>query len=483
MPRLRIKNGPAQGKTYELTKEVTRLGRESDVQVLDTAASREHAEIFAIGDMFFVRDLGSRNGTLLNEEQLPPQDQSLLRMGDLIRIGSTEIVFEEALPKPADAPEFTTEEEDLGATVELSLEAGKLGDASQGAADAGLHFSVLYHMAKAISSAFGERGLMEKLCEITLQATPAEAVYVFVRDEGKLVPRAHKRRAEKSELKISSTIVKRAIQHNRAILVSDASSDSRFSASSSVVMKGIQSVICAPLLAHDRVAGVIYLHSSTIEHVFTDDHLRLVTALALQAAVAMEAIRAQEEARQQLLSVFHTLIGAHEGASQTAHAGHSERVYACAQSICKALEVPAAEAHKVELAALLHQIGKIGAPEGAFERAEQRYEFATTGAEMLRHIEGLSEVAAAVEAHLERLDGSGGPRKLVGHQVPRAARIVGLADEFTRRLEAAGEGPKRSGAIKRILMSLHDEVGNDRYDADIFNALVVALRTGALKLS
>ena len=37
---------------------------------LDTAASRHHAEVFAVGDMFFLRDLGSRNGTYLNEERL-----------------------------------------------------------------------------------------------------------------------------------------------------------------------------------------------------------------------------------------------------------------------------------------------------------------------------------------------------------------------------------------------------------------------------
>ena len=93
--------------------------------------------------------------------------------------------------------------------------------------------------------------------------------------------------------------------------------------------------------------------------------------------------------------------------------------------------------------------------------------------------EGLETAAAAVEAHLERLDGSGGPKHLVGGQVPRSARIVGLADEFTRRL-ASAVGESRSGAVKQALMSLNQEVP-DRYDAEAFNGLVVALRTGALR--
>lgn len=478
MPQLRVKNGPAQGKTYDLSREVTQLGREAEVQVLDTAASRHHAEIFAIGDMYFLRDLESRNGTLLNEEPITSEDQALLRVGDLIRIGSTQIVFEEKAAKRDDEPEFTSGEEDFGATMELSLDADRM--AAAGDEEASLHFAVLYDVAKAISQTYDVRTLMQKVCEITLQATRADGVYVFTREEAKLVPVAHQRRRGRKTLKISATIVKRSIQHRRAILVSDALSDTRFSASSSVVMKGIRSVICAPLTAHDQIGGVLYLHSATLEGAFTDDHLRLVTAIALEAAVAMEAVVAREKSRQQLTSVFRTLISAYETGSPTATTGHSDHVHACATAICQAIELPRAEAEHIELAALLHEIGRIGAPEGAFDRAENRYDYATLGAQMLRKIDGLGDTAAAVEGHLERLDGSGGPSRLVGHQIARSARIVGLADEFTRRLRAAADAGSRSAAIKQALMSLNQEVPG-RYDAEAFNGLVVALRTGALQ--
>ena len=480
MPQLRVKNGPAQGKTYELSNEVTQLGREADVQILDTAASRHHAEVFAIGDMYFLRDLKSRNGTILNEEPLGEDDQALLRVGDLIRIGSTQVVFEEPVAQAEKMPEFTSGEEDFGATVELRLDAEQLAEAAPGVGETSLHFAVLYDVAKAISKAFDARSLMQEVCDITLKATRADGVYVFEREAGKLVPVAHQRRGERREVKISSTIIKRSLQHNRSVLVSDALSDSRFSASSSVVMRGIRSVICAPLLARDRVGGVLYLHSSSVEGAFTDEHLRLVTAIGLEAAVALEAMRAHERSRRQLTSVFRTLITAYEQGSPTAVEGHSERVHACARAVCQALEVPAAEAHTVELAALLHEIGKIGAPEGAFAREENLHAYAALGAGMLRKIEGLEAVAAGVEAHLERLDGTGGPRGLVGHQIPRAARVVGLADEFVRRLAGPGGGVKRSEAIKQALMALNHEVPG-RYDAEAFNGLVVALRTGTLQ--
>ncbi|MFW6108177.1 MAG: HD domain-containing phosphohydrolase [bacterium] len=481
MPQLRVKNGPAEGKTYELNKEVVQLGREAEIQVLDTAASRHHAEVFAIGDMFFLRDLDSRNGTYLNEERITSDDQALLRVGDLIRIGSTQVVFEEAAPaREEPVPDFTSGEEDYGATMELALDAEGLAGTAATDEEASLHFAVLYDVAKAASEAFDVTGLLQKVCDIALGATRADGVYAFTRQESKLVPVAHARRpGGRKEPKISSTIVKRSLQHRRAVLVSDASRDTRFSASSSVVMKGIRSAICAPLTAQDRISGVIYLHSSSVEDAFTDDHLRLVTAMALEAAVAMEAMRAEEKNRRQLMSVFRTLIHAYETGSPEATEGHSEQVHRCARAICQALELPPAEARHIELGALLHEIGKVGAPEGAFQRAENRFAYATLGAEMLRKIEGMETAAGAVAAHLERLDGSGGPEGLVGHQIGRSARIVGLADEFTRRLhESSAAG--RSAAIKQALIGLNQEVP-DRYDAEAFNGLVVALRTGAFQ--
>jgi len=480
MPQIRFKNGPARGKVYELSSEVVRLGREGEIQILDAAASRQHAEVFSVGDMYFIRDLGSRNGTYLNDERLAPQDEALLRVGDQIRIGSTRLVFEERGAHAKHMPEFTSEEENLGSTVELSLETETKGPAEPETHEASVRYSVLCDVAKAVSSCYDVRALLQKVCEITLRATPADAVYVFVHEGGKLVPAAHSRRVERSRLKVSTTIIKRALQHSRSILVSDVLSDSRFSSADSVVMKGVRSVVCAPLLAHKHLGGVLYLHSGSLENAFTDDHLQLVTGIALQTAVAIEAMRAEEESRRQLMSVFRTLVRAHEQASPTAREGHSERVLACAQAICETLNLPVAERRVVELAALLHEIGKIGAPEGAFEREDARFEYASLGASMLRNIEGLGEVAAAVEAHLERLDGSGGPRGLVGHQVPRAARIVGLADEFERRVEAAAaKGRKQAEAVKDALMSLNEEVG-EKFDEEVFGALVRALRGGAL---
>lgn len=89
--------------TFELTKDITVIGRPDsnlhsypDVEIdMDDAVSRRHAEIVLHGKEYYLMDAGSTNGTLLNGETLPPNEERLLAHGDRIRVGErTEIIFE-----------------------------------------------------------------------------------------------------------------------------------------------------------------------------------------------------------------------------------------------------------------------------------------------------------------------------------------------------------------------------------------------------
>ena len=95
MPVLRIRNGPDKGKVHEITDAPLTIGRDASesIQILDQGASRQHAEVFRVGEMCFIRDLDSKNGVFVNDERIT---EELLQIGDKIRIGSTVFVFEEA---------------------------------------------------------------------------------------------------------------------------------------------------------------------------------------------------------------------------------------------------------------------------------------------------------------------------------------------------------------------------------------------------
>jgi hypothetical protein len=85
--------GLATGSRYDLFGGLS-IGRaaEADVQIDDRYASGLHARIYAQGGNFYVEDLKSTNGTLLNDKALAGEAE--LVSGDLIRIGDTEFRFE-----------------------------------------------------------------------------------------------------------------------------------------------------------------------------------------------------------------------------------------------------------------------------------------------------------------------------------------------------------------------------------------------------
>ncbi|MEA2313871.1 MAG: hypothetical protein QOI03_563 [Solirubrobacteraceae bacterium] len=94
-PRLVVERAPAHdsGMIYDLDGEVV-LGRGENVEIRleDPFASARHARIFEQGNIVVVEDLGSTNGTYLNEELL--ETPRPLHPGDRVRIGESEFAFE-----------------------------------------------------------------------------------------------------------------------------------------------------------------------------------------------------------------------------------------------------------------------------------------------------------------------------------------------------------------------------------------------------
>jgi hypothetical protein len=105
MARLVITAGAGEGTTHELTRAMV-LGRQKGVDILveDAGTSREHAKVYRQGDTWFVIDLNSRNGTLVNGAKVARHP---LVHGDVIGVGNTRVRFdapENAPPARAAAP-------------------------------------------------------------------------------------------------------------------------------------------------------------------------------------------------------------------------------------------------------------------------------------------------------------------------------------------------------------------------------------------
>ncbi len=87
-----MQRGPSAGARFLLDAERTTAGRstEADIFLDDVTVSRKHAEFVREGQGFWVRDVGSLNGTYVNRERI---DQVLLHAGDEVQIGKFRMTF------------------------------------------------------------------------------------------------------------------------------------------------------------------------------------------------------------------------------------------------------------------------------------------------------------------------------------------------------------------------------------------------------
>lgn len=118
--------------------------------------------------------------------------------------------------------------------------------------------------------------------------------------------------------------------------------------------------------------------------------------------------------------------------------GHSQRVSHLSHQLALAMGMSAAEADRIRIAGLVHDVGKIGVPEAVLCKAGKLTdeEFGAIkkhpeiGERILRDIPQMEDVLPGVLHHHERIDGRGYPHGLEGENIPMMGRIIAIADTF-----------------------------------------------------
>lgn len=488
MPQIVIKNGPMKDKTFIIDNESLIIGREPTcgIQILDKGASRQHAEIFRIGEMFFIRDLDSRNGILVNNERIK---EEMLREGDQIQIGATILAF---VANTENAVNFTDDEAysdaDVGSTLELSLE--DLNDplAAGDGADA-RRLRALYRLGRMIGNAADEKELIAKVLPFVCKQFDAEQAYLFVRnsDTGAISPIGSHFTNQGESGKISRTIIKRAIVDKRAILTSDAMNDGRFKAQESIVIKGIRSVICSPLSVSGAISGVLYLSNDALGKTFTDDELELSAAMADQIGMAIANFRNRLRLRESMTSTIMALVRAVEMHDPTTR-GKSERVARYAVAIAQNLKLSAAMQQNLQMAGLLHNIGILAESDLARfgrlannvqENAKESTLTARVNAtlEIIKGIDSYTQLEKTIRYMYERADGSG-PEKMT--DIPASAQILGLAIDFDELANKSLSTTSEKENWREAIAEVGRQAGR-KYDEAAVRALILAHREGMLQ--
>lgn len=145
----------------------------------------------------------------------------------------------------------------------------------------------------------------------------------------------------------------------------------------------------------------------------------------------------QDNKAETLLKALKSLMRALDAKDPYTY-GHSQRVVQLAMLMADELNLDSVTRYTLQLAASLHDIGKIGMPDNILKKADglEDYEVhkaknhPVIGSQILGEIEELSEVASIVRHHHERFDGTGYPDKLRGEAIPFLSRILSLLDAY-----------------------------------------------------
>jgi len=341
-----IINGPGYfDTTYDLPEGLTSLGRadENDIVLSGDLVSRKHAKITVAGDDLTIEDLGSRNGSRLNGQ--PFTGTADLKAGDLVHVGENTLSIRQPNKVENQATEMVDlgaggvkrygEGMDIGAAVVVAKNVkesvvlraldnimpftpregiplpddmpgsdrptplpGTLPAASPAAGtptpityDALL---LLYKVSEALSTSRSQQAFLELTADRILESVKATTAVVLLRHHsGVMVPAAvrHRGRLAQGEVPVSDAVISAALSKGAALAVQDVRGDARFNARESVLLYGVDQVLCIPIGEKEPFSGVLYINKPAGPANELESLLDLISAVSHLIASGVERFR------------------------------------------------------------------------------------------------------------------------------------------------------------------------------------------------
>ncbi len=283
----------------------------TDCPVIDPTVSRQHAELRVTPDGVTVRDLGSSNGTFINDVPVATEGGTL-RAGDRVRFGQVGFTVEATAPAPT-APPRAEPPPSPSATIvrqvpklselEAIAAARAAAPANDPAAKDRRRLALLLEVSKGLGRATDLDTLLGKIVDYTFQVLEADRCAILLTDDdGTLVPKLSRdRRGQAATGDVPQSILRTALDEQVAILSDDAAQDARFTGQS-VVLQKVRSAMCVPLLdSATRPLGVLYVDNFSLTR-FGEADLDLLIAFAGIAAVSLENGQLAERIRREALA-------------------------------------------------------------------------------------------------------------------------------------------------------------------------------------
>lgn len=299
MPReLLIQCPDGQMKTVPLMTERIAVGRSSAAELCfpdDAGLSRQHFVFEPEGEEWTVQDLGSKNGTFVNN--IPLKAKLTLKPGDRITAGHLVITYSPD-GKRADPSVVVFEREESSShatsTVVTSLEGAltnqTLALERPGGSKSSAPMQALIRAGQELAEARPLEELFQVILDLAIKAVGAQRGVLLLLEGEELVPRAHKG----DNFRISTAVRDRVLKEKSSMLVRDAQLDDAFKGRMSIVEQKVHTMMAVPLQTKDRIIGLIYVDSPSVLREFTKDDLSLLTVMSNIAGIRIENARLTE---------------------------------------------------------------------------------------------------------------------------------------------------------------------------------------------
>lgn len=241
---------------------------------------------------------------------------------------------------------------------------------------------------------------------------------------------------------------------------------------------GFLSHIRMPITVKGEITGILTVGAKR-PSAFTADDLSTLEKLASQISVAMENARLITDLQGLFIATVESLSAAIDAKSPWT-AGHSARVTKYALDIGKEIGFSEKDLKDLQLAGLLHDVGKIGTYEGILDKPGKltdeelkiMRQHPGKGAEILAPIKQLNDIIPAIKYHHEYYDGKGYPEGLAGDAIPLFARILSVADTVDAM---NADRPYRKGKPMDAIVAELKRCSGTQFDTKVVEAFLKTL--------
>ncbi|MBW1808997.1 MAG: GAF domain-containing protein [Deltaproteobacteria bacterium] len=274
------------------------------------------------------------------------------------------------------------------------------------------------------------------------------------------------------------------VSKGKPVVIQDCNSDERWSQRVDRKSRFItRDMICVPVKVRGKTIGAIQAINKKKDN-FDKRDMELLVVLADQVAVALENARLFEQLQGTFLETSEALAEAIE-LRDAYTGGHTRRVTEYSMATGRQLKLKANELEKLRMAAILHDIGKLGVDDrvlrkpGRLDNDEfaQMKKHPRLGAEILKNVHYLMSVLPGIRSHHERTDGKGYPDSLNGKQIPLIARIIAVADTYDAM---TSDRPYREGLDKKIAIQEIVDCSGAQFDPKVVTAFLKAYQAGEI---